>query len=255
MTKYSPIAYCLIFLGLTLSCISKEDNSPATTGQLYFHFHGDIETTEIPVLDTVMYSNAGRKISLSFTQLYISNIKLVKLDGSLYSVPNKVLLRTFWNELYLIGNVPAGNYKSVQFLVGFDSLTAAKNPISTDTVFNHHEMWFESTANPAGYVFLNLQGKIDTTIASNAQVNQMVPFTYKIGTFANAKAVSLPDENFIVLPNKTQYVHMIINYMKLFDGIDLTKPGNLAVQNISDNSNAVAKQIANNIPAMFSYEF
>ena len=255
MKKYFTLIILSITLIINFSCSTKKDATPEVLGQLYFHLHTNIDSTEVPGLDSLVHSNTGRKISLNFTQFYISNIKLVKLDGSLYSVPNKVLLKTFWNELYLIGNVPAGNYKSVQFTVGFDSLTAIKNPISTDTVFNHTEMWFGSAAQPAGYVFLNLRGKIDTSLAANALVNQMAPFTFKIGTYANAKSISLPNENFTVSPNQTQYVHLIINYMKLFDGIDLTKPGNLSVQNISENSYAVAKQITNNIPAMFSYEF
>jgi len=46
----------------------------------------------------------------------------------------------------------------------------------------------------------------------------------------------------------------VINYMKVFDGIDLSKASNLSVQSTTDNSGAVATQIVNNIPGMFSYE-
>jgi len=250
------LGFLSILCFLSFACSNKSEiNSPEVSGQLYFHFHTNIDNTEVPGLDSIVNSSTGRKISLSFTKMYISNIKLVKLDGSLYSVSDKVLLKTFWNELYLIGNVPAGNYKSVQFTVGFDSITSAKTPISTDTVFNHPEMWFWNTAQPQGYVFLNVQGEIDTTKNSNGLINQMMPFSYRIGTSVNAAFVSLPDENFTVSPNQTQYVHMIINYMKLFDGVDLSKASNLSVQSISDNSNTAAKQIAVNMSNMFSYEF
>lgn len=251
--------YILVILAFALfinfGCSTKKDIAPEVTGQLYFHLHTNIDASEVQGYDSITMSSTGRKISLSLAQLYISNIKLVKLDGSLYSVANKVLLKTFWNELYLIGNVPAGNYESVQFTVGFDSLTSIKTPISPDTVFNHPEMWFFQTAQPQAYIFVNFQGKIDTTVKANGTNSQMVPFTYKIGTYQNAKSVSMPNENFSILPSQTQYVHIIINYMKLLDGIDLVNSANLSIPGIQANSSSFAEQVASNIPKMFSYEF
>jgi hypothetical protein len=255
MRRYCCLVVAFIFVVLDFSCTNMKEANPLATGQLYFHLHTNIDNTEVPGYDSIVSSSSGRKISLDFTQMYISNIRLVRSDGSLYSVANKVLLKTFWNELYLIGNVPAETYKSVQFTVGFDSITGAKIPISSDTVFNHPEMWFWTTAQPQGYIFLNVQGMIDTSTNADGLKTHMVQFTYKIGTSANAKQISLPDENFSISSNQTQYVHLVINYMKLFEGLDLSKTRNLSVENISDNGNAVAKQIANNVPGMFSYEF
>jgi hypothetical protein len=186
--------------------------------------------------------------------MYISNIELVKLDGSVYSVSGRVLLKDFENEVFFVGNVPAGNYKSVRFSIGLNSTANAKTPISTDTIFNRTEMWFGSTAQPQGYIFLNVQGRIDTTAKANGTEVQMVQFSYKIGTTTNIKQIVLPDQNFTVLPNKIEYVHMIINYMKIFDGIDLGKAGNLSVNSPADNTSDVAIKITNNIPLIFNYE-
>jgi hypothetical protein len=202
----------------------------------------------------VIVSNSGRKISLSIAQLYISNIQLVKFDGTDYPVTGKVLLKVYENEAYLVGNVPAGNYKSVSFSVGLNSSENGTTPLTSDTVYYHPEMWFGSTAQPQGYVFLNVQGKIDTTTKANGSVSQLQPFAYKIGTTANLANVSLPEQDFTVLPNQLEYVHIIINYFKIFDGINLSKASNLSVQSPADNSSAVAKQIVNNIPGIFSYE-
>ena len=115
-------------------------------------------------------------------------------------------------------------------------------------------MWFDSSAQPQGFVFLNVQGKIDTTVLANGTEAQMVQFAYRIGTAAGLKQVVMPDQNFSVFPDQIEYVHMVINYMKVFDGIDLSKASNLSVQSTTDNSGAVATQIVNNIPGMFSYE-
>jgi len=115
-------------------------------------------------------------------------------------------------------------------------------------------MWFGNAAQPQGFVFLNVQGKIDTTALANGTENQMVPFAYRIGTAAGIKPVAMPDQNFSVFPDQIEYVHLVINYMKIFKGIDLSKAGNLSVQSTTDNSGSVATQIVNNIPGMFSYE-
>jgi hypothetical protein len=115
-------------------------------------------------------------------------------------------------------------------------------------------MWFGTSAQPSGYIYVNIEGKIDTTAIGNGTVAQMIPFSYKIGTIANSKQVILPDNNFAVLPNLAEYVHITINYMKLFEGVDLTKNNNLLIQNQGDNLGILAKLIVNNIPSMFRYE-
>ncbi|MDP4208905.1 MAG: hypothetical protein Q8928_08840 [Bacteroidota bacterium] len=254
MKKYFNIAFFTIVIYLSFSCTQKNDNIPESTGQLYFHLHANIDNSEVTSYNSVIQSANGRKISLSLAQMYISHIELVKLDGSLYPVSGKVLLKDLENEDYLVGNVPAGNYRSVHFSVGLDSVSNTRTPVASDTVFNRPEMWFASTAQPQGYVFLNVQGKIDTTAKANGSLAQMIPFVYKIGSNKNIKKVIMPDYIFTVLPNHQGYVHLLINYMRIFDGIDIRKADNLSVQTMSDNSNTVTQQIVNNIPGMFRYE-
>ena len=105
-----------------------------------------------------------------------------------------------------------------------------------------------------GYVFVNFQGKIDTSNAANNTVAQMQPFSYKIGTNVHLKNVIMPDQNYSVIPNQTQFIHIIIDYSKLFNGIKLNTAGNLNVSTVADNAGTLANQVANNIPAMFRYE-
>ena len=254
MKNYFFILSIALAMWLNVSCTKKNSINPVVTGQLYFHLHTNIDSLEVDSYNSVLQSTSGRNISLSLAQMYLSNIQLVRLDGSVYSVANQVILKVFENEAYLVGNVPAGNYRSVRFSVGLSAMENAKTPVAGDTVFYRPEMWFGNTAQPQGFVFLNVQGKIDTTALGNGTEDQMVQFTYKIGTAASLKQVVMPDQNFSVFPNQIEYVHMLINYMKIFDGIDLSKASNLSVQSTTDNSGSVATQIVNNIPGMFSYE-
>jgi hypothetical protein len=254
MRKYFISIFIAFLLYFNISCTKKNDTASIATGQFFLHLHTNIDTAEVDGYNTVIVSQSKRKISLSIAQLYISNIQLLKIDGSVYPVTGKVLLKVLVNEGYLVGNVPAGNYKSVSFSVGLNSTENNTAPLTSDTVFYHPEIWFGNSAQPEGFVFLNFEGKIDTTTKANGSESQLQPFVYKIRTVSNLSNVSMPEQKFTVLPNQPEYVHIIINYFKIFNGIDLSQPGNLSVQNPSDNSNTVVKQIVTNIPGMFAYE-
>ncbi len=230
------------------------NNSPAIpTGTLMLHLHTYLDDNEVDLYNIAYTTNAGRNISLSLTQLYISDIQLVKLDGSSYNFSGKKLLKVQEAETYLVGNVPVGNYKSIKFKVGLDAATNALNPSASadSAILKKTEMWFGSTAQPDGYIFMNVQGAIDT---SSDLSGTTVPFVYKIGTNANYKQVTMPDKNFSIIKDQVEYGHIIIDYNKLFSGISLNQSINLLITTASANISAPATTVANNIPLMFRYE-
>ncbi len=253
------IAYILT-LSLCISACKKpkneEDNNNNTIvpkGTLMFHLHTYIDDNEVDLYNASYANNDGRNISLSIAQLYISEIELIKLDGSTYLIPNNKIFKVLEEETFLAGDVPVGNYKGIRFKVGLNSSENALNPgaSSDSAMLKHSEMWMNNTAQPDGYVFMNVQGTIDTTSDLSGS---MIPFTYKMGGNSNYKQVTMPEQNFSIMEAQTQYAHMKINYNKLFHGIQLNQLSNLLVQNLSDNSSALALKIVNNIPTMFEYE-
>jgi hypothetical protein len=223
-------------------------------GNLYLHLHPYIDAVEVYGYNIVYTTTTeGRKISLTLAQYYVSNIQLVKSDGSLYPIADTVKLKLQEVDTYFIAKVPSGNYKSIRFAVGLDPASNLKDP-SSSAILNRSEMWLGSAAQPDGYVFFNVQGKIDTSAAANGTIAQMQPFSYRIGTNANYKLVTMPDANYSVLPNQTQYVHLLVDYSKLFNGIQLNNAANLSVDSAVDNATGLAAAIRDNIPSMFSYE-
>jgi hypothetical protein len=64
----------------------------------------------------------------------------------------------------------------------------------------------------------------------------------------------MPDKNYTVASNQTQFIHIVIDYSKIFTGITLRTAGNLSVGTAIDNAGPLATQITNNIPLMFVYE-
>lgn len=247
--------FLLLLLGLSF-CKPKDNPTPdpvVPKGQFLFHLHTYIDNDEVDLYDITYTTLEGRKISLSLAQLYISDIQLVKSDGSTVDVSGKKILKLFETETNLVGDVPVGNYKSIRFKVGLDATTNALNPkASADSaILNKPEMWFGSAAQPDGYVFMNVQGKIDT---SSTFDKTPVPFSYKIGTNANYKQVSMGIKDFKVEEGKAVFGHIIIDYNRLFNGIQLNQLANLSVTTAAANSSAIAAKIVNNIPSIFLYE-
>lgn len=234
--------------------VSTQPTPAPANGTVMLHLHTNIDTNEVDAYNQNYFMAGGRKVSLSIAQLYISSIQLVKSDGSTYDMSGVNILKLMQQEEYVVGSVPPGNYKSIRFNVGLAPATNTMVPAIADSTLNHPNMWFGNSAQPSGYVFLNLQGKIDTSAAANNTTAQMQPFVYRIGTNAHLKNVSMPDENYTVVSSQAHFIHIIIDYSKLFNGITLTLAGNLNVNSVSDNTSALSNQITNNIPLMFSYE-
>ncbi len=252
------LAYILM-LSLVITACKKPKNEQTDNientpkGTLMFHLHTYLDENEVDLYNAIYTNDDGRSISLSRAQLYLSEIELVKLDGSTYVIPNNKIFKILDQETFEAGEVPVGNYKGIKFKVGVNSSINSNVPsaMADSNIFKHTEMWMNNTVQPDGYAFLNVQGTIDTTSDLSGT---MVPFTYKIGSNANFKQVTMPEKNFSIQENQAEYAHIKINYNKLFHGVQLNNINNLSVLTVGDNSGAVAQKIVSNIPAMFIYE-
>jgi len=252
------ILMVLVSFSLFTSC-EKVDPTPNTsneslpTGQLKFHLHTFIGENEVDAYGIETAMPDGRMISLDMAQLYISNIQLVKLDGSYFNVPSNGVLKVFESESVIIGDVPVGNYKSVRFKVGLTPTVNALEPTTSGfaNLLNQSEMWLTYTAQPDGYAFLNFSGSIDTTVA---KTGNKVPFEYKIGTNANLIQIEMPAQNFTIYKDVLGYVHMKIEYDRLFEGIQLSNNANLHVKTKADNALPIVETLKKNIQKLFIYE-
>src|ERR1039458_5904085 len=90
----SAMALAVFMVYIISGCKKTTSNpSPAVQmGTLIFHMHTFIDTAE--VADTTKtYRNAdGRMMKIHLAQLYISNIRLVKSDGTIFR-PDSVILK------------------------------------------------------------------------------------------------------------------------------------------------------------------
>jgi len=248
--------FILMLVLVAGACKSTKDDpsSPANsvvTAPLNLHLHTYIGKEEVEEYNIVYHSEEGRAISLSMARVFLSDIELVKFDGSIYSIGDTVLLSEISEQVYHLGNVPVGNYKTIRFKAGLSPAVNAQIPAGTTGALNNKDMWFNSSAQANNYIFMQFTGQIDT---SATLVNKMAPFTYKIGTNAQLKQIVMPNQNFSVQPNATSYIHMLADYSVLFKGIDLKDINNLSVTSAQQNSLPYAVTVADNIVHLFQYE-
>src|SRR6478609_3669669 len=130
--KFKIILLMLAFIGLALGCKHKKNNEPAPVeyAELLFHIHSYVNINEIDGYNIIYTSEAGRKISVQMAQLYISHMQLLKADGSVYEIPDSVLLVQQSEETYYMADVPTGNYTGIRFHVG---LSAAQNQLAANS--------------------------------------------------------------------------------------------------------------------------
>lgn len=244
-----------IFVMISFSCRKKDSATstpPTPKGDLYFHLHTNIDTTEAD--SGVVYHDAtGRNFQLNIAQFYLSGIALKKADGSVYNIGGAYVLKTLSEEVYMVASgVPAGNYSSVSFNVGIDAPTNQTDPSSHTAgplAMQNPSMWFGTTSQ--GYIFVNVQGLADTSTANTGTVNY--PFSYKLGTGSLLRTVNMPMQAFSVVANQSAVIHLIADYGKLLEGINF-KTQNSATPFGNGAELSTASQIANNIQHMFRYE-
>jgi hypothetical protein len=135
------MTYKIFFLSITLflgfSACKKEEIKPIETpvkyGNMLLKFDNRIGIEEL-TLNGVTYQNQqGEKFTLEQVNYYISNLILTKKDDTQVIVPKDsclFLMREddFFQQWFLVKNIPEGSYKSISFSIGVANPNV-QNPI------------------------------------------------------------------------------------------------------------------------------
>jgi hypothetical protein len=92
----------LLALGFS-TCKHSSDSTPAPTKDAVFafHLHTNVDTAEVDAYGDTLDISTGGHVIVSRAALYISNVKLVKTDGSLVPVEGTILTKA-GKELYVL---------------------------------------------------------------------------------------------------------------------------------------------------------
>lgn len=251
-----------LILGITSSlifssCKKDPDEEPAptptpeaTTGSLTLHFENMVGDSAL-VLHTKNYVSANNDtFTVSKFNYYISNIKLIKSDMSVFSETESYhLLKS--NDLtsmdISLSNVPVGNYIGIEMMIGVDS-TRNVSGAQTGALDPANGMFWSWSS---GYIMMKLEGNSPQSTASG---NNLMLHT---GGFSGVNSVlktitpSFNSETANVSGSVTPEIHFKVDIAEI-----LTSPTtiNFATFNTVHMAGANAKLLADNYADMISVE-
>lgn len=218
----------LALLLLSFASCKKDDSAqqvhttPDSTQQsreLKFQFShtcGNVALTS----GTVYHDSTGRAFSLSDLRYYISNIVLIKNDGSVLPLTGKVLLVNMQQNEYSLGTIAEGDYSGLHFMIGLDSVTnhsdptlyPASSPLSYQPVSMHWDWNY-------GYIFMKAEGAVDTSFVPTGNLSGIL--SYHIGSDELARVLNFPNHSFTVKENTSTLIKLQFDFLKMLSGVDL----------------------------------
>ncbi len=216
-----------------------------TISTVMLHAHAKLGTADF-AFNTEVTNWEGRKMKFTTAQMYVSNFVFHK-DGGMQMVDDSYLLLKAGTMMYEVGEIPNDHYHGFGFKVGVDSIANHADPASWPS---EHAL---SSNNPdhafwswnSGFIFIKVEGMVDTTANMDGTAN--APFIYHIGTDMLAKDVMFTKHEEV---NADITYHINVDYLKLFDGIDLrTDPDSHTMNNMP-----AAMTFSGNVPDAISVQ-
>jgi hypothetical protein len=224
-------------------------NNAASVKPLIIKFNNVVESDAL-ILGNKYKNPNGDTFQVSKFTYYISNVSVVKNDNSVFSVPNSYFLIDHANtstHSCSLANVPAGEYKSVSFILGVDSArnnsgaqTGALDPIKG-------MFWSWNT----GYIMLKLEGTSPTSGASNQAL------TYHIGGFGGQNKsqrmfnISFGGSQANVNTSASATINLTTNINEMFR---TPNPIDFATQYYVMSPGSLAKMYADNYEDMITFK-
>ncbi len=200
---------------------------------------------QVFALGNTYVTATGDSITPSMFKYYISNVVLTKEDGSTWTEENSYRLINHEDgaEEFTLTNVPAGEYESITFTLGVDSLHNVSGA-QTGALDPANQMFWSWNS---GYIFSKLEGTSPQSSTGN--------ISFHVGGFKDPnnaiRTITLPfatsggHSHAEVSPIATPEVHLFVNTEKTFNGI------NVSATNSAHMPGATAMKIADNYAGMF----
>jgi hypothetical protein len=264
--KMKTLLYILPAILLLAACSKKEDAKPdfdeSEKAVLSIQFD-NIAGDKNLVLNNSTYTNAlGQQFTVSMLQYFISNIKVKTTDGQDYTVPQDssyfLIKEGDAASQFAKMKVPVGDYQSLTFTIGVDSLRStmdiSKRTGVLDPSGDHSTSGMYWTWN-SGYIFLKLEGSSPAASSADKKVR------YHIGGFGGYSAPGINNIKTITVDLKTggiakvrkdrnSNIHLFADIMKVFNGSTNVS----FTDNPSVMSGSFSSLVAANYTSMFTHD-
>ncbi|MGG9971093.1 MbnP family protein [Ferruginibacter sp. SUN002] len=252
----------ILFFGLIVSvlltsCKKSAKYDPSVKAALSVEFDNIVGGSDLQ-LTTGSYTNAaGESFTVNKLKYYVSNFKLTNVDGSTYTVPQD-------DSYFLIDEsdatthepeleIPEGEYKTLSFTLGVDSLRCTKDISERSGVLDPTatggDMYWGWNS---GYIFFKMEGS--SPAAAMGYMYHIGGFGgYSSSTINNIKQITIDltgRGTAQVKANKETNIHLMVDVLKVFNGA--------ANVSIATNSmvmfSAFSTTVANNYTVMFQHD-
>lgn len=220
------------------------------------------------------YRVNGRRLSLHTAHLYLSEVTLIRADGTTrtffdenpftftakktsgesvpHTVREKVFLfqHSYGQTTHALGLVETGEYAGIRFKIGLEGLTnrivasevsAALHPLGARGNFTTH--W----STEEGYIFLRMDGRVDTD--GDGQLDSS--WAVHLGTDEFVNTLTF-ENSFTLSTSEVSEIHLKVDYGQLIAGLDYSNPDERISQ--ATNNLPVARKVDAEIPKAFSFE-
>ncbi|MFD0941144.1 MbnP family protein [Pedobacter boryungensis] len=244
------LLFTVLIVGFT-SCKKDEVINSTEKGSVTIEFENEVNGVPL-VLNSQNYKNAnGDSYNISVFKYYISNIKLTKTDGTIYSIPESYVLvdaskpSSFLNSFK---NIPAGDYTKISFIIGVDK---ERNLAGAQTGALDPALGMFWTWN-SGYIFVKLEGTSPQSTATNNvltfHIGGIVDPNNTIRIFSTDFSTGNPLR---IRADKNPQIHFSANAGSLFTGKQNISFANLNFTMGGANSVIVAD---NYVSSLFEFE-
>ncbi len=258
MKYYYLIA--VIVTCIVTSC--KKDNAPAynssVKGTLSVEFDNIAGAADLQ-LNTATYTNAaGESFKVTKLKYFVSNFLYTNIDGSIYTVPQDscyfLIDESNAATHEPLVRIPEGEYKTVSFMVGIDSLRntmdISKRTGILDPTGVASDMYWGWNS---GYIFFKIEG---TSPAAAGNV-----FQYHVGGFGGYNSATPNNLKTITLDltargtpkvktGKDTNIHLFVDILKAFNGSTNTSFATVSMI----HSPLPGVPVANNYASMFRHD-
>ena len=218
------------------------------------------------------YTVNGRATTFTDARIYVSNVRLVRADGSVYTINAETPLTITANDAagnpvshtvtetvaYLpldlgryegtLGEVPAGTYTGIRFDVGLSGNTnrvdltqaPAGHPLAQRTDYNNHWSW------NSGYIFSRTEGRVDTDGDGTLDAD----WGAHIGMAPYVVPVEVTD-SFTLTAGTQPNLHLQVDLAHLLENVDLSDPAQRLTHTM-DNA-AMAGAVRDAMPDAFHF--
>lgn len=208
-----------LILSATISSCRKTDDTPEELkkGAFKIEFNHVFGPNELPFELNKEYVHGKTGDALTFTtfKYYVSNIKLVKNDGTIWKENESYhIVKTSdpASMILSLKDVPAGTYKELQYTMGVDSIRNESGAQDGALAPSNGMFWSWNT----GYIFLKAEGN------SPQAMNATNFFMFHLGGFKAPnniimnKTTDFGNSSLVIAEGETPVVNLTANAARLW---------------------------------------